>query len=117
MPKIDKIALLFERPGVNFINVLQATFTCADPEIAKKTVKSSSCFALLGSSSVKAAHRTLMKLTPGWHGMSQVIKLRFWVEHKGWIKYDPISFPYRTAPKNYLKKGQKGQIYKENLPK
>ena len=40
------------RRGVNFINILQAAFTPADPKSAKKTVKSSSFFALLGSVSV-----------------------------------------------------------------
>ena len=30
------------QPSVNFINVLRAAFTQADPESAKKTVKSSS---------------------------------------------------------------------------
>jgi len=53
--------------GVNFINVLQAAFTLADPESAKKTVKSSSFFALSGSAGVKAARIMLMKLTPGFH--------------------------------------------------
>jgi len=40
-------------PGFNFINILK-----------KKTVKSSSFIALLGSASVKAACRILVKLTP-----------------------------------------------------
>ena len=53
------------RPGVNFTKVLKAAFTPADPESAKKTVKLSSFFALLGSSSVKAASKMLVKLTPG----------------------------------------------------
>ena len=53
-------------PGVNFINVLRAAFTLADPKSAKKTVKSISFFALLGSASVKAACRTLVKLNRGW---------------------------------------------------
>ncbi len=44
--------------GVNFTNVWRAAFTRADP---KKTV---SFFALLGSSCVKAARTTLIKLTP-----------------------------------------------------
>ena len=52
-------------PDVNFINVLRAAFTLADPESAKKTVKSSSFFPLSGSAGVKAARRTLVKLTPG----------------------------------------------------
>ena len=51
-------------PGVNFIKVPVAAFTLADPESAKKTVKLSSFFALLGSASVKGARRTLVKLTP-----------------------------------------------------
>ena len=54
----------FPSPCVNFINVLRAAFTCADPKSAKKTVKSSSFLALSGSASVKAARRMLMKLTP-----------------------------------------------------
>jgi len=52
-------------PGVNFINVLQAAFACADPKSVKKTVKLSIFFALLGSAREKAIRRTLTKLTPG----------------------------------------------------
>ena len=44
---------------------LRAAFTPADPESAKKIVKLSSFFALLGSVCVKAACRMLVKLTPG----------------------------------------------------
>ena len=51
--------------GVNFINILRAAFTSADPKSAKKTVKLSSFFALLGYASVKAASKMLVKLTPG----------------------------------------------------
>jgi hypothetical protein len=59
------------RSGVDFINVLQADFMCADPKSAKKTVKLSVFFALLGSVFTKATHRTLMKLTPvGFHQYS-----------------------------------------------
>ena len=58
-------AAIGKAAGVNFINVLQAAFKCANPKSAKKTVKSSSFFALLGSASVTAARRTLVKLTPG----------------------------------------------------
>ncbi len=53
------------RHGVNFSNVLRTAFTLADPKSAKKTVKLSVFFALSGSARVKAAHRMLMKLTPG----------------------------------------------------
>jgi len=52
-------------PGVDFINVLRAALARADPKSTKNTVKSSGFFALLGSSCVKAAHRTLLKFTPG----------------------------------------------------
>jgi len=51
-------------PGVNFINVLQAAFTHADPKNAQKTVELSVFFVLLGSVLTKVAHRTLMKLNP-----------------------------------------------------
>ena len=50
---------------VNFTNILQAAFKRADPTSAKKTVKLSSFFALLGSAHVKATRRTLVILTPG----------------------------------------------------
>ena len=58
-------------PGVNFINVLRADFTLTDPKIAKRSSARRSqkrkklLFALLGSASVKAARRMLVKLTPG----------------------------------------------------
>jgi hypothetical protein len=52
--------------GVDFTNILWAAFTCADPKSAKNTVSSYQClFSLSGSSSVKAARKTFMKLTPG----------------------------------------------------
>ena len=63
--------------GYNFTNVLQSAFTLADPKSAKKTVKSSSCFTLLGSASVKAAHRMLVKLTPGIKTIKDIILLTF----------------------------------------
>ena len=51
--------------GVNFTNVLRAAFALVDTKSAKKTVRLNSFFALLGSASVKAARRTLVKLNPG----------------------------------------------------
>ncbi len=53
------------RSGVNFINVLRTAFALVDPESVKNTVRSSVSFTLLGSMSVKAVRRTLMKLSPG----------------------------------------------------
>ena len=49
--------------GVNF-NILQAAFTHADPKSAKKTVNSSSFFALLGSAGVKAARKHVVEIDP-----------------------------------------------------
>ena len=62
-------------PGVNFTNILQAAFTRADPKSAKKLLNLTVFFALSGSAGVKAARRTLVKLTPG-HVMN--------VKHAGW---------------------------------
>ena len=56
-------------PGVNSTNILRAAFTRADPKIVKKTVKLSSFIALLGSAHIKAARRTLVKLTPSVFGI------------------------------------------------
>ena len=49
---------------VNFINILQAAVTHADPEIAKKLLDLTVFFALLVSALLKAARRMLVKLTP-----------------------------------------------------
>jgi len=51
-------------PGVNFINVLLAAFTRADPESVKFQLSHQYHFMLLGSARVKALRKTLMKLTP-----------------------------------------------------
>ena len=49
--------------GVNFTNG-QAALMLADPESAKKQLELTVSFAHLGSASIKAACRMLMKLTP-----------------------------------------------------
>jgi len=49
--------------GLNFFNVLRTAFTIADPKSVIKTIELSIIFTLLGSMSVKAAHKTLVKLT------------------------------------------------------
>ncbi len=51
--------------GVNFINILQASFASADPKRAKNTVNLSVFFALLGSSNVKDVSKMLTNLTIG----------------------------------------------------
>jgi len=57
---------IFKTAGVNFINIQRAAFTNAKvPKVQKKTVSLSAFFVLSGSAHIKAAHRTLMKLTPG----------------------------------------------------
>jgi len=50
--------------GVNFINALQASFTHTDHKSVKKTDNLTVSFALSEYARVKAARRTLMKLTP-----------------------------------------------------
>jgi len=52
---------------VSILPTLRAAFTCADPKIVKikSSCKRKYLFALLRFAHVKAARRTLMKLTPG----------------------------------------------------
>ena len=69
-------SLLLGQSGVNFINVLRAAFALEDPKSAKKTVKLSSFIALLGSGRVKAARRTLVRLTPDLE--DQRMKMEGW---------------------------------------
>jgi hypothetical protein len=61
---INILRAAFTRAGLNFINVLRTAFTLTDPKSVKKTIKWSSMFTLLGSTIVKAARKTLVKLTP-----------------------------------------------------
>jgi len=49
--------------SVNFINVICAAFMPADPKSVKRYWLLNWIFTLLGSEGVKAAHRTLAKLT------------------------------------------------------
>ncbi len=67
--------------GIDFINVLQAAFACADSKSAEKTNKLT-IFRFSGSIGVKTACRMLMKLTPDStnalrHSSHQCL-LRFW---------------------------------------
>ncbi len=63
--------------GVNFINVLPAAFEHVDPKSVKRYWGFDWILTLLGSTSVKAIHRRLMKLSPGgqfhqhWEGLSR----------------------------------------------
>ncbi len=50
--------------GDNIINVLRAAFTLIDPKCVKKIDKLTVILMHLGSAIVKAACRTLMKLSP-----------------------------------------------------
>jgi len=61
------IILILEdlKPAVNFSNVLRTAFTHADPKCAKRQSNQQCRLVLLGTTDVKAVHRTLMKLTPG----------------------------------------------------
>ena len=50
--------------SVNFTNVLNTDFALVDPESVRTHSSCQYHFTLLGSTSVKAVRRTLMKLTP-----------------------------------------------------
>ncbi len=55
----------WQDPGLNFINVLCTAFTHVDPKCTKRRLSQQCHLALLGPMSVKAACKTLVKLTPG----------------------------------------------------
>ena len=50
-------------PGINFINVFTRSFYACRSQNCKKLLELS-LFALLGSASIKAVHKMLVKLTP-----------------------------------------------------
>jgi len=52
------------RVGLDFTNVLREAFTLVDRESVNKIDKLTVFFTLLGSASVKAALRMLMKFSP-----------------------------------------------------
>jgi hypothetical protein len=58
------VSFLLLGPGVNFINVLREAFTCQIPESVTFQLSHQCLFTLLGSACIKAARKTLMKLTP-----------------------------------------------------
>ncbi len=53
-------------PGVNFTNMFMRSFCARRSRKRKKTDNMTVFFMLLDSRGVNAAHRTLMKLTPGY---------------------------------------------------
>ncbi len=65
-------------PGVNFINILWAGFMHADPKSIKMTDYLTAFMALSGSACVKAASRTLMKLTLGRHQVRHLEQGELW---------------------------------------
>jgi hypothetical protein len=64
-PPLFKNDRVRHRPGVNFINVLQAAFAHIDPKSIKRHWGFDWILTLLGSTCVKAVHRRLMKLMAG----------------------------------------------------
>ena len=54
--------------GVNFINIIRAAFTRADPKSAIKLLYLNVFFALLGFWCIKAGLKILVKLTLGYSG-------------------------------------------------
>ena len=71
------------KPSVNFINVLGTAFAPVDPKSVKGTYDLTVFFHHSGSTSAKAVHRTLMKLTPGVDFIN--------VQHTAFTLVDPKS--------------------------
>ncbi len=52
-------------PGIDFTNIFTHSIKPVTPQSVKFKSNFQYLFTLLGSANIKAAHRTLMKLTPG----------------------------------------------------
>jgi len=77
LPKKSKLrnSILYEKDahtilvkltyGAHFINVLLTAFTPVAPQSVRTQSSCQNLFTLLGSTHIKAVHRTLMKSTPG----------------------------------------------------
>jgi len=65
-------------PRINFTNILHAAFTYADLKSTKNKVKLSVLYVLLGSACVKAAHKMLVKSTPGLECGNHILSMRSW---------------------------------------
>ena len=96
LPYRPKIKL--PQPGVNFFNILRATFMCADPKSAKNTFKPLVIFALLGYEVVKVLVKHL------WHwplGLMGSMSPTHWckIQIHQCKKFDVISFTSKTAYK------------------
>ncbi len=65
-------------PWVNFINILCATFSRPDPKSAKRYWQLDWILAFLGSVCVKAARKTLIKLTPDHNDNPVILCCRGW---------------------------------------
>jgi len=83
------------RTGVNFINILRAAFARADPKIAIKIDNSTVFFALSGSERVKAAHRTLIKMTTGVNFINIQFYLQLFPEWMCYLKLFVLAFCIR----------------------
>jgi len=69
----DKNICIEMTPSVNFTNVLRTTFTLVDPESVKMIDNLTVFFTLLGSASIKALRKTLMKLSPSIRTLSPLL--------------------------------------------
>ena len=70
------------RPGVNFTIILQTAFTRPDPKSTRKTVKSSSFFALLGPAGIKAVRKHVDEIDPRKQILWKILSLVKDVSHK-----------------------------------
>jgi len=80
---------ILTKVGLDFTNALYAALMHTDPKSAKRQSSHQCLFALLGSASVKAAHKLMMKLT--LRGMckrkiSFFRHLTFYVKQKTYIR-------------------------------
>ncbi len=95
------------KTGLNFINVLRTAFTLVDSRSVWKTVKSSVYFMFLGSTSLKTAFKSLVKLTLELN-FTNVLHARFSYEssfkfaHRTLIKLTPGDLNISSLQQNDL---------------
>jgi len=101
-------------PGVNFINVsffLRAAFALVDPKSVKIQLSHQCLLTLLGSTSIKAVSRTLMKLSP-----DRSKKCRWPKRRREAIHHFRTICSLTAGKQRHLKNNNFGFLFRKKIP-